>query len=356
MNEFRIRYQMIHVSVSLIVLCLGIIGILYAIIYQDYLTITQGLSETQSELAETSKRSTELQDEHGQTKQALAELEGQLVDTRSALAEEQERYRTVSNELADTKSALAGEQKRYRDTSGILGGVRQALEQASATVQKIRFARARENEENAAAQEAIQAKLLEARQREWQAGEDAVSLHLELLGTKEIFARTKRDLMEAQETQQPSAATEALADLVRQHFADEIQQNHLSVRVDSRSVKLVSADMFDYVRGVELGTRSVKTLDRLTKLLQETPSYHVRFAVHTDTIPLRQGSRWPTNWEYSTARAAKLARYLIDKGVLLERLSIGGYAGSRPVADNSTLEGRRQNRRVEVTITPSRQW
>ena len=154
---------------------------------------------------------------------------------------------------------------------------------------------------------------------------------------------------------EPSAEARALADLVRQRFADELQQGQMSVRVGRRGVKLSSADMFDFARAVELGARSVRTLDRLAEILQEVPSHRVRFAVHTDNIPLRQGSKWPTNWELSTARAAKLARYLnIDKGVAGERLSIAGYGEYRPVADNSTSEGRRQNRRVEVIIKAPR--
>ena len=128
----------------------------------------------------------------------------------------------------------------------------------------------------------------------------------------------------------------------------------MNVKVVRRGVKLSSADMFDFARAVELGTESVGTLNRLMEILQEAPSHRVRFAVHTDNIPLRQGSKWPTNWELSTARAAKLARYLIDSGVEGERLSIAGYAEYRPVADNSTPEGRRQNRRVVVIIKEPR--
>ena len=169
----------------------------------------------------------------------------------------------------------------------------------------------------------------------------------------------RRDVTEARQAldrmRGPSAAATALADVVRQRFADEIQQGQLSVRTGRRGVKLVSADLFDFARAVELGSRSVQTLDRLIEMLQEAPSHQVRFQVHTDSIPLRRGARWPSNWELSTARAAKLARYLIDQGVAPERLSIGGYGDSRPVADNSTPEGRQQNRRVEVLIKPPRQ-
>ena len=172
-------------------------------------------------------------------------------------------------------------------------------------------------------------------------------------------SQLRRDVMEARQAldrmRGPSAAATALADVVRQRFADEIQQNQLSVREGRRGVKLVSAELFDFARAVELGRRSVQTLDRLAEMLRENPSHQMRFQVHTDNIPLRRGARWPTNWELSTARAAKLARYLIDQGVAPERLSIGGYGDSRPVADNSTPEGRQQNRRVEVIIKPPRQ-
>lgn len=74
-----------------------------------------------------------------------------------------------------------------------------------------------------------------------------------------------------------------------------------------------------------------------------------RIEGHTDSTPI-SNARYPSNWELSTARAASVLSKLIEHGIEPERLSAAGYAGFRPVRDNSTPEGRAQNRRVDIVI------
>ncbi len=75
----------------------------------------------------------------------------------------------------------------------------------------------------------------------------------------------------------------------------------------------------------------------------------IRVEGHTDSIPI-SNSRYPSNWELSTARAASVLARLIEKGITPERLSAAGYSGFQPVADNATPEGRAQNRRVDIVV------
>ncbi|MCC6698056.1 MAG: OmpA family protein [Candidatus Hydrogenedentes bacterium] len=71
---------------------------------------------------------------------------------------------------------------------------------------------------------------------------------------------------------------------------------------------------------------------------------------HTDNMPI-SSQRFANNWELSAARAAQVIQFLIDVDKLPpERFSASGYAEFRPVADNSTEEGRARNRRVEFVI------
>ena len=234
----------------------------------------------------------------------------------------------------------------------MLAGTQAALSETSASLAEANAALAEQAESHASAQAAVQSDKQQWVERYWDMEQQRASTRAALRSVELAHQETRESLKRQME---PSAQARALADLVNQRFADEIQQGRMSVRVGRRGVKLSSADMFDFARAVELGTQSVNTLNRLAEILQEVPSHRVRFAVHTDNIPLRQGSKWATNWELSTARAAKLARYLItDKDVAGERLSIAGYGEYRPVADNSTPEGRRQNRRVEVIIKAPR--
>ncbi len=75
----------------------------------------------------------------------------------------------------------------------------------------------------------------------------------------------------------------------------------------------------------------------------------VRVEGHTDSLPIAN-ARYPSNWELSTARAASVLMKLTEQGIAPERLSAAGYGGFQPVADNSTAEGRAQNRRVDVVV------
>lgn len=75
----------------------------------------------------------------------------------------------------------------------------------------------------------------------------------------------------------------------------------------------------------------------------------LRVEGHTDSTPIST-PRFPSNWELSSARASSVLAQLIARGVAPSRLSLAGYAGERPVADNATAEGRALNRRVDLVI------
>lgn len=89
----------------------------------------------------------------------------------------------------------------------------------------------------------------------------------------------------------------------------------------------------------------IKTLAESLKETQ-TP---VRVEGHTDSTPI-SNSRYPSNWELSTARAAAVLARLTENGIAPERLSAAGYAGFQPVAGNESAEGRAQNRRVDIVV------
>jgi chemotaxis protein MotB len=71
---------------------------------------------------------------------------------------------------------------------------------------------------------------------------------------------------------------------------------------------------------------------------------------HTDDRPIST-SRFPSNWELSTARATSVLRYLAEThGFAGVRLTAAGYGAERPIGDNSTDAGRAANRRVELVV------
>lgn len=74
---------------------------------------------------------------------------------------------------------------------------------------------------------------------------------------------------------------------------------------------------------------------------------------HTDNMPIHN-AQYPTNWDLSAARALNVMKYLLSiSNMDPQRFSAVGYGEYRPVADNSTEEGRTKNRRVEILIARS---
>ena len=94
-----------------------------------------------------------------------------------------------------------------------------------------------------------------------------------------------------------------------------------------------------------------KLLDKISEILYKTDRL-IRIEGHTDSQPVGENARFPTNWELSSARAAWIVRYMIAKWqVPAACLGTSGFAHSRPVAENTSPEGRERNRRVEIVVT-----
>ena len=70
---------------------------------------------------------------------------------------------------------------------------------------------------------------------------------------------------------------------------------------------------------------------------------------HTDDSPIANRS-FRSNWELSAARAASVARFLVDEGISPERIGVAGYAQYRPLAPNSDPVSRARNRRVTLLV------
>ena len=76
------------------------------------------------------------------------------------------------------------------------------------------------------------------------------------------------------------------------------------------------------------------------------PDLDFKIEGHTDST----GSA-ATNTELSLRRAITVRDYLIGQGVPAPRIDVDGFGPDRPVADNSTADGRARNRRVEIVLS-----
>jgi len=94
---------------------------------------------------------------------------------------------------------------------------------------------------------------------------------------------------------------------------------------------------------------ALPALDRIASILA-VRTCRLRIEGHTDNVPIHT-PQMASNWELSTARSTELVRVLITQYRFSpDRLSAAGYAEYHPIASNDSVQGRAQNRRVDVVI------
>jgi chemotaxis protein MotB len=152
------------------------------------------------------------------------------------------------------------------------------------------------------------------------------------------------------------SAAEARAIMFRglaRKLAKEIDAGDLLITIrDQRMVLQLPDDvLFDSGRAA-LKPAGKATLESVAIALQSLPTRQFQVAGHTDNEPIKK-SPFASNWELSTARALTVVHFLLAQGIQAPSLSAAGYGEVDPIAANDTPDGRRKNRRTEITIQPS---
>jgi len=137
-------------------------------------------------------------------------------------------------------------------------------------------------------------------------------------------------------------------------------RTHLGEDVDFAALRhgyriRIMADVLFEPGSARLTERSEAALRAIATFLapRENP---IRLEGHTDDR-FEPTADYPTAWHLSAARATAAARYLADAcGIEPKRLSVAGYAGTRPALPNISEQCRRRNRRLDILILeePSR--
>ncbi len=140
---------------------------------------------------------------------------------------------------------------------------------------------------------------------------------------------------------QAGLAAAARHDETLQNVQVLVRRNELVLRL-SESVLFDSGD--DALRGP-----AVQVLQRIASELKKR-DIDVRVEGHTDDRPIRN-SRFQSNWNLSTGRATAVVAKLAAEGIEAPRLSAAGYGEFHPLGPNSTEEGKKQNRRVDLVVS-----
>jgi chemotaxis protein MotB len=145
---------------------------------------------------------------------------------------------------------------------------------------------------------------------------------------------------------------------IESSLKDQIAAKDIEVIETENQVKMILVDKILFESGsVDISEEGNALLLIIAKSIKDSKSQNVVVEGHTDNKPIseRLKNRFPSNWELSTARAAAVVHFLQQSGNLPARnLSVHGYSFYRPLASNQTGEGRSQNRRIEIILTPQK--
>jgi chemotaxis protein MotB len=139
--------------------------------------------------------------------------------------------------------------------------------------------------------------------------------------------------------------------LTRSLNAQEAQD--VDVKVLKGVVYISLADNMLYKSGsYEISDKAGATLSKIAKIIKDYNNYDVLIEGNTDNVPISQ-KNIRNNWDLSALRASSVVmalqtNYQVDP----KRLTAGGRGEYNPIADNNTANGKAQNRRTQIIITP----
>lgn len=137
---------------------------------------------------------------------------------------------------------------------------------------------------------------------------------------------------------------------LQEALEEQIDTGQISVEREDQKIIIRIQEKGSFGSGsARLDAGFNQIMDRISAVLATKPG-RILVAGHTDNIPIRTG-RFRSNWELSSARAVTVLHSLLrNKSITEDRVSVQGFADTKPMESNDTPQGRAMNRRVELAI------
>ncbi len=187
--------------------------------------------------------------------------------------------------------------------------------------------------------------------------------HSDLENEKQNLVQASRDLNLKLQKEKAvvKEKTKVISDLedtkkkIEEGLKEQIANQQIKIEEIEGKLKLTFIDKILFNSGsTKINKKGKEILLSFTESIREDRDHNILAEGHTDNVSVGSAlkSKFPSNWELSTARASAVVRYLQeDGGIEPERLSAIGYSYFKPVASNDDEEGRSQNRRIEIILT-----
>ena len=185
-----------------------------------------------------------------------------------------------------------------------------------------------------------------------QLGQQTAEQQNQLSQSKETLEQQQKRLQQLQALlEQQKAASDELKNKMSEALKG-FNSSDLSVYQKNGKVYVRLSENLLFPSGsAVVNPKGVDALSKLAAVLNLNSDVAVNIEGHTDSIPIR--GRFKDNWDLSTARANSIVRVLVDNyKVDPARVIASGHSYYDPIDTNSTSQGRAQNRRTEIILSP----
>lgn len=166
-----------------------------------------------------------------------------------------------------------------------------------------------------------------------------------------LVLKGQQAIAETKKGQLKSTYEALISDLKKQIENQEVTIKAFQEKI---SVTFVDRILFEFGKAT-ITPEGEKILKKVGEILKNVQRKQIQVVGHTDNIPIMPEYRYkfPSNWELSAGRASAVIRHFQKKmGLHPSNLEAVGRSFYDPIASNETREGRAQNRRVEIIISP----
>ena len=138
---------------------------------------------------------------------------------------------------------------------------------------------------------------------------------------------------------------------IRMNLSNEISEGLAEVERDGDKIIVRLAEKGSFRSGFANLQPSFKPLlNKVGQSIKDSTGM-ITIEGHTDNVPMAFSERFRSNWDLSAARSAAVADYLLDNTAVADgRVTVTGYADTKPITSNDSPQGRAKNRRIEVII------
>ena len=177
---------------------------------------------------------------------------------------------------------------------------------------------------------------------------ESIKKSLENIGAKDAYIKDLQSAMARKDSLNLALVTNLKGAI------GNMDDKDINIKVDKGVVYIDISDKLLFKSGqYEITDRAKEVLGKVAKVLKNQPEIEFMVEGHTDNVPYRGGAQLLDNWDLSVKRATAVVRVLQNQyGIPPSKMAAAGRSEYVPVSDNSTADGRANNRRTRIVILP----